>query len=172
MNAAPRLLEITDALIEAGINFLIMGGHAVRHYGLDRNTVDFDFHVSLTDAPELERRLRRTRFFSREQLTEGVSWRRADFRRFQIGVLPSGREEWLEFWFRNHLLAPFPEISRGRSPIAIAPARSGGGECVASARTRLRSASRNGRGRATGLPTRCQSSGPGRQTTCSPRAVK
>ena len=46
-----RLLEVTDALAEAGLTFLIMGGHAVRHYGVERNTFDFDFHVS---APDLE----------------------------------------------------------------------------------------------------------------------
>src|SRR5947209_8438653 len=28
----------------------------------------------------------------------------------QIGTLPSGREEWLEFWRENHLLAPFGEL--------------------------------------------------------------
>ena len=37
-----------------------------------------------------------------------VPWQRADaFRRFQIGTLASGREEWLEFWKENHLLPPF-----------------------------------------------------------------
>ncbi len=25
-------------------------------------------------------------------------------------MLPTGKEDWLEFWFRNHLLAPFPEL--------------------------------------------------------------
>ena len=35
---------------------------------------------------------------------------RTAFRRFQIGRLPDGREEWLEFWYRNHLLAPFYEL--------------------------------------------------------------
>src|SRR5262249_61072 len=38
------------------------------------------------------------------------SWRPNDFRRFQIGTLPSGREEWLEFWRANHLLPPFAEL--------------------------------------------------------------
>jgi hypothetical protein len=110
VSATPRLLEITDALTEAGIAFLIMGGHAVRHYGVDRNTLDFDFAVSLNEARDLQSRLERTRLFGRHGLTEGAGWRRSDFRRFQIGVLPSGREEWLEFWFRNHLLAPFSEL--------------------------------------------------------------
>ena len=117
MSATPRLLEIVDALTEAGIAFLIMGGHAVRHYGVDRNTLDFDFHVSLTDADELPARLQRTRLCSQQGLTEGVGWRRRDFRRFQIGVLPTGGEEWLEFWFRNHLLAPFTELHRRREEV-------------------------------------------------------
>ena len=106
MSPTARLLEVTDALTEAGLQLLIMGGHAVRHYGVDRNTFDFDFHVSADSAGQLEDRLRRTRLFSGGELKEGVSWRRDDFRRFQIGVLPNDREEWLEFWFRNHLLAP------------------------------------------------------------------
>ena len=110
MNATPRLLEVTDALTKAGLQFLIMGGHAVRHYGVDRNTFDFDFHVSADSISELDEQLQVTGLFPRGELTEGMSWRREDFRRFQIGVLPNGREEWLEFWFRNHLLAPFHEL--------------------------------------------------------------
>ena len=117
MSATPRLLEITDALAEAGIACLIMGGHAVRHYGVDRNTFDFDFTISLNDAPELQQRLERTRQFAKQRLTEGIGWRRADFCRFQIGVLPSGNEEWLEFWFRNHLLAPFQELYERREEV-------------------------------------------------------
>ncbi len=117
MSATPRLLEIIDALAEAGIACLIMGGHAVRHYGVERNTFDFDFTVSLHDAPTLQQRLERTRRFAQQPLTEGAGWRRADFRRFQIGVLPSGKEEWLEFWFRNHLLAPFPELYERREEV-------------------------------------------------------
>ena len=114
MSPTARLLEVTDALTEAGLQLLIMVGHAVRHYGVDRNTFDFDFHVSADSAGQLEDRLRRTRLFSGGELKEGVSWRRDDFRRFQIGVLPNDREEWLEFWFRNHLLAPFPQLFERR----------------------------------------------------------
>lgn len=114
MSPTARLLEVTDALTEAGLQLLIMGGHAVRHYGVDRNTFDFDFHVSADSAGQLEDQLRRTRLFSGGALKEGFSWRRDDFRRFQIGVLPDGREEWLEFWFRNHLLAPFPQLFERR----------------------------------------------------------
>jgi hypothetical protein len=37
-------------------------------------------------------------------------WRGRDFARFEIGTLPDGREEWLEFWLRNHLLGDFSEL--------------------------------------------------------------
>jgi hypothetical protein len=108
------LLEITDALVEAGLRFLVMGGHAVRYYGVDRNTFDFDFHLSAEDAAGMAGRLCRTRLFAGSMLSEVPGWRRTDFQRFQIGVLPSGREEWLEFWFRNHLLPPFEQLYQRR----------------------------------------------------------
>jgi hypothetical protein len=41
VSATARLLEVVGALTEAGLPFLIMGGHAVRYYGIDRNTFDF-----------------------------------------------------------------------------------------------------------------------------------
>jgi len=119
VSATTRLVEITDALVEAGLRFLIMRGHAVRYYGIDRKTFDFDFHLSAEDAPELAARLRRTRLFSGGLLTEAQSWRGADFQRFQIGVLPNGKEEWLEFWFRNHLLGPFAELYARRETAEI-----------------------------------------------------
>ena len=96
-----------------------MGGHAVRYYGIDRQTFDFDFRLSAEDAPELVNRLRRTRLFSDALLTESQSWRGADFQRFQIGVLLNGKEEWLECWFRNHLLAPFSEAYARRETAEI-----------------------------------------------------
>jgi len=83
---------------------------AVRHYGLERLTVDFDFHLSLSAATAVAEKLRQTRLFCSALLREEAIWCGEDFRRFQIGVLPSGKEEWLEFWFRNHLLAPFEEL--------------------------------------------------------------
>jgi hypothetical protein len=110
VTSTERLLDIADALDEAGILFLVMGGHAVRYYGLDRLTVDFDFHLSLSAAAALSEKLRQTRLFRSALLREEVTWRGEDFRRFQIGALSSGKEEWLEFWFRNHLLAPFDEL--------------------------------------------------------------
>lgn len=109
MNPTDRFLRVVAALQHAGFLPLVMGGHAVRHYGVDRNTLDFDFHLRLESAGELETRLLRTGLFV-GRLVEGPSWRKDDFRRFQIGTLPDGREEWLEFWLRNHLLAPFADL--------------------------------------------------------------
>ena len=40
MNPDARLAEIVAALEAVGLNCLVMGGHAVRFYGLDRNTGD------------------------------------------------------------------------------------------------------------------------------------
>ena len=55
--------------------------------------------------------------FTGQPLTEGPSWRPGSFRRFLLGQLPDGRDEWLEFWRTNHLLPPFAELygrRRGR----------------------------------------------------------
>jgi hypothetical protein len=110
VTSTERLLDLADALDEAKVPFLVMGGHAVRYYGLERNTADFDFHLSLAAADALPERLARTRLFQSAMLREETTWRGGDFRRFQIGTLPNGREEWMEFWFRNHLLGPFDEL--------------------------------------------------------------
>jgi hypothetical protein len=120
MTPTGGFVRVAAALQDAGFRFLAMGGHAVRHYGVDRNTLDYDFLLSLEAASELESRLAKTSLPSAGQLCEGPSWRRDDFRRFQIGVLPDGREEWLEFWLRNHLLAPFDELwtRREETPLA------------------------------------------------------
>jgi hypothetical protein len=53
-------------------------------------------------------------WFRGRGLAEFPSWRAADFRRFRVGVLANGREEWLEFWRGNHLLPPFDEAYRRR----------------------------------------------------------
>ena len=42
MTSAARLAEIITALEGANITCLVMGGHAVRYYGFNRNTIDFD----------------------------------------------------------------------------------------------------------------------------------
>jgi hypothetical protein len=104
-----RFLWVTGRLQAAGLLPLVMGGHAVRYYGVERNTLDFDYHLSLDSAAGLEECLVRTGLFPNGP-TEGPSWRRDDFRRFQIGSLSDGREEWIEFWWRNHLLPPFEQL--------------------------------------------------------------
>ena len=50
MNPARRLAEIVSALEQVGLTVLVMGGHAVRYYGIDRNTIDYDLPLS---PPEL-----------------------------------------------------------------------------------------------------------------------
>ena len=107
-----KLAEIVAAILSAGIDVLVMGGHAVRYYGVTRNTVDFDLVASLASADELGPKL-----FGISQLgplREEPVWRRGDFARFEIGKLESGREEWLEFWVRNHLLSDFATM-KGRA---------------------------------------------------------
>jgi hypothetical protein len=87
-----------------------MGGHAVRFYGLSRNTVDYDLHASPDQWDDLPLRLSQSRLAAGRLLAEGPSRRPQHFRRFQVGRLPDGREEWLEFWRQNHLLPPFAEL--------------------------------------------------------------
>lgn len=110
MNAANRLAEIVSALERLGIPYLVMGGHAARYYGVERNTIDFDLHIALDEWDQLDKILGRDEFLASCGLREGASWRPRSFRRFVTGKLPDGREEWLEFWRKNHLLAPFPEM--------------------------------------------------------------
>lgn len=110
MNSEARLAEIIRILEEEGIPCLIMGGHAIRYYGIDRITIDYDVHLSADGWDDLPGRLQQSPLGRGKTLVEGPSWRRRNFRRFQIGTLPDGREEWLEFWKENHLLAPFAEL--------------------------------------------------------------
>jgi hypothetical protein len=110
VNPDVRLAEIVASLEAAGLTCLIMGGHAARFYGVDRTTGDFDLHLAPDRWENLPLALSRTTLFAGKPLIEGPSWRPNAFRRFQTGTLPSGREEWLEFWRENHLLAPFPEL--------------------------------------------------------------
>ena len=126
MNPEARLAEIVAALEAVGLNCLVMGGHAVRFYGVDRNTGDFDLHLAPDCWDDLPHALSRSSLFVGKPLMEGPSWRPNVFRRFQIGTLPSGREEWLEFWLENHLLAPsrnsFP--GENKAPTGGEPFRS------------------------------------------------
>jgi hypothetical protein len=105
-----RLAQIITALEAVGVRCLVMGGHAARFYGVERNTNDFDLHLSPACWDDLPDRLRRSALFAGKEPVEGPSWRPLAFRRFQVGILPSGREEWLEFWKENHLLPPFEEL--------------------------------------------------------------
>jgi len=110
VNPERRLADIISALESAEILCLVMGGHAVRFYGLSRSTIDFDLHSAPDSWAELSSRLARTPLFAGKPVLEGPSWRPHSFRRFLIGRLADGREEWLEFWGGNHLLAPFAEL--------------------------------------------------------------
>lgn len=90
---------------------LVMGGHAVRYYGIDRNTIDYDFHLALD--PSGWRLVAETvrEALQQPSFRESHSWRPADFRRFVIGRLADGRDELIEFWRHNHLLPPFSDLA-------------------------------------------------------------
>jgi len=118
-----RLAQVATALELVEIPYVVMGGHAVRHYGVSRDTLDFDFHVSLSVSGDLADRLRRSRLFAGKPATELPGWRGEDFRRFLLGSLSDGREEFLEFWLRNHLLAPFDELYARREEGEVAGSR-------------------------------------------------
>ena len=108
MNADKKLARIFRALTDAGVEAIVMGGHAVRYYGVDRNTNDFDFVTSIISPGELQARLPAIQTLG--AVRAQPIWRRKDFARFEIGRLPDGREEWLEFWLRNHLLDDFQSL--------------------------------------------------------------
>jgi hypothetical protein len=105
-----RLTEVVSQLEAVGVSCLVMGGHAVRFYGLSRNTNDVDLHVAPDQWDDLPARLARTTLFAGQAVMEGPSWRPGAFRRFRIGTLPDSRDEWLEFWRENHLLAPHHDL--------------------------------------------------------------
>jgi hypothetical protein len=113
-----RLGQIATALEAVGLECLVMGGHAVRYYGVERNTIGFDFCVAAPAADDVRAAVARLAIPGDPDPREGPSWRPDDFLRFEIGRLPDGREEWLEFWLHNHLLPDFAELSarqeRGR----------------------------------------------------------
>ena len=121
--AEQRLAEIYAELGRLGLRALVMGGHAVRFYGVDRSTIDFDLVIALdvSEWRHLPRILAASPMLAASR--EGQSWRPDDFRRFEIGSLPDGRPERLEFWRRNHLLASFDALE-ARKVVG----RYGGGE--------------------------------------------
>jgi hypothetical protein len=108
--AERRLAAIVQELGRLHLDVLVMGGHAVRYYGVDRSTIDFDMVVALPleEWNVLSSTLLESPFF--KDLREGGSWRPLSFKRFVIGTLADGREERLEFWRENHLLAPFADL--------------------------------------------------------------
>ncbi len=114
MNGDERLAQVLAALEGVGIRCLVMGGHAVRYYGVSRMTNDFDLTVAPDCWDDLALRMVRLKWLQSQDPREMASWRVSTFRRFQIGVLPSGREELLELWKENHLLAPFEELHARR----------------------------------------------------------
>ncbi len=107
MTGEERLATIFEAIGRSGVKALVMGGHAVRFYGVERNTIDYDLHIASAHwdrLPEI------AALAAGQPVSEAPSWRPRDFRRFIVGRLPDGREERLEFWRKNHLLAPFPDL--------------------------------------------------------------
>lgn len=113
MTPDERCAQIFNELARVGIRCLVMGGHAVRFYGIQRGTIDFDLAVEDSRWDDLPLLMARAQAIG-PTVTEGASWRPGDFRRFVAGTLSDGREERVEFWRRNHLLAPFPELFRRR----------------------------------------------------------
>ena len=61
-----KLAFITRSLHDAGIETLVMGGHAARYYGVDRNTADFDLVTSVATPDELRSRLPRIESLPRQ----------------------------------------------------------------------------------------------------------
>lgn len=114
MSPAERLASLVAGLDGVRLACLVLGGHAVRYYGLERHTNDFDLVVTPDGWDDLPARLEQTGLFAPGTVLEGNSWRPGAFRRFRIGTLPDGQDEWLEFWRENHLLAPFAELSARR----------------------------------------------------------
>jgi hypothetical protein len=111
LTAEDRLAFVVSTLESLGVSCLVMGGHAVRFYGFARNTDDFDLHIAPNLWDDLTRRLAGSALFPSGAPVEGDSWRPDAFRRFRLGALADGRDEWLEFWGENHLLLPYSELT-------------------------------------------------------------
>jgi hypothetical protein len=117
VNTEERAAALAHELAALGLRALLMGGHAVRFYGVDRSTVDYDFCLALNRPgfAALPSVLLRSPVIAGKSFREGPSWRPSAFRRFVVGVFPDGREERLEFWRENHLLGPFAELYARRT---------------------------------------------------------
>ncbi len=114
MTNVRRLTEIVAALDELRVPHLVMGGHAVRYYGFNRETTDHDLHIPVEAGRNLSELLSKTTLFVAGTPAETATWRGEDFRRFVLGSLPDGKEELLEFWIRNHLLDDFEALYQRR----------------------------------------------------------
>jgi hypothetical protein len=66
-----RLAWIVSALERVGLSCLVMGGHAVRYYGLQRYTNDFDRTLAPDGWDDLANRLARTGLFAGRATVEG-----------------------------------------------------------------------------------------------------
>lgn len=71
MTSAERLAQVVTALEAIGLSCLVMGGHAVRYYGLDRNTIDYDLHLSPDHWDTLAERLGQSSLAGGQPLPEG-----------------------------------------------------------------------------------------------------
>ena len=101
LNPETRLAQLLTIIENAGLRCLVMGGHAVRFYGVGRNTIDFDFYVSASSMHDVRATVAKLAATGELNPREGSSWRPDDFVRFEVGRLEDGREEWLEFWLHN-----------------------------------------------------------------------
>jgi hypothetical protein len=64
LNPDERLAAIGAALESVGLSCLVLGGHAVRYYGLQRHTNDFDLILASDGWDDLADRLARTGLFT------------------------------------------------------------------------------------------------------------
>ncbi len=101
MSLEERLGFVVSAIESVGLRCLVMGGHAVRYYGLQRFTNDFDFALAPESCDNLLDTLSNSGLFPGSRPTEGNSWRPGEFRRFLLRPQADGQEEWLEFWIRT-----------------------------------------------------------------------
>src|SRR5262249_27728983 len=110
LNPEERLASILAALESAGLVCLVLGGHAVRHYGLQRYTNDFDLTLAPEGWSDLPDRLAGGGPCPGAPRGGGEGGRRGASRRFRIGTPAEGEEEWRDFWLETPLLAPFPVL--------------------------------------------------------------
>jgi hypothetical protein len=113
MTIVERLIEIVSSLDDLKVPHLVMGDHAVRYYGFNRDTTDHDLHIPVDAGHNLTEPLSKPTLFAGIP-NETTTWRGEDFRRFVLGILPGGKEELLEFWIRNHLLDDFDALYQRR----------------------------------------------------------